>query len=147
LNINNFRLPNQLINQSTKLQLFTAIRAIKKSLVNRTPAEFAQKPGFILIGGRVPSEFIFRSMAAAANGEGFTFFDSHDRDEKYVQIMIYPRLKGLLQTADRTSLRVILNYFGFGGYACNKEHRACSQVKGSSFQGLFLILFHYNAVI
>jgi len=137
LNINNFRFPNQLINQSTKLQLFTAVWAVKKSLVNRTPAESAQKPGFFLIGGLVPSEFIFRSMTTRANGEGFTFFDSHDRDEKYVQIMIYPRLKGLLQTTDRTSLRVILNYFGFGGYAGNKKHRACSQVKGSAFQGLF----------
>jgi len=82
--------------------------------VDRTPAEFAQKSGFFLIGGLVPPEFIFRSMTTRANGERLTFFDSHDRDEKYVQIMIYPRLKGLLQTTDRTSLREILNYFGFG---------------------------------
>ena len=115
--------------------------------MNRIPAEFAQKPGFFLIGRLVPSEFIFRSMTTAANGERFTFFDSYDRDEKYVQIMIYPRLKGLLQTTDRASLRVILKYFGFGGYAGNKEHRACSQVKGSAFQGLFFVHFHYNAFI
>jgi hypothetical protein len=131
---------DQPVNQSTKLQLPTTIWTIKKSLVNRISAEFAQKPGFFLIGGLVASEFIFCSMTTRANGERLTFFDSHDRDEKYVQIMIYPRLKGLLQPTDRTSLGVILNYFGFGGYAGNKEHRACSQVKRSSFQGLFSVI-------
>jgi hypothetical protein len=99
--------------------------------VDRIPAEFAQKPGFFLIGRLVPPEFIFRSVTTLANGEWLPFFDSHYRDKKYVQVMVNPRLIGLLQTADRTSLRVILNYFCFGGYACYKEHAKRSQIQES----------------
>lgn len=45
--------------------------------------------------------------------------------------MVNPFLIGLLQTTDGASLRVILNYFGFGGYAGNeKKHGSCSRVNG-----------------
>ena len=70
-------------------------------------------------------------MTTLANGEGLAFFDSYNRDKKYVQVMVNPRLIGLLQTTDSTSLRVSLNYFGFGGYAGNeKKHGQRSRVKG-----------------
>ncbi len=95
--------------------------------MDRIPAEFAQQPGLFLIGQLVPSEFVFCSVTTLANGEWFAFFDSHYRDKKNVQVMVNPRLIGLLQTTDSTSLRVILNYFGFGGYAGNKEHSKRSQ--------------------
>ena len=90
--------------------------------MDRIPAEFAQKPGLFLIRRLVPSEFILCSVTALANGEWLAFFDSHYRDKKYVQVMVNPLLIGLLQTTDSTSLRVIINYFGFGGYAGQKEH-------------------------
>lgn len=91
--------------------------------MDRIPAEFAQQPGLFLIRRLVPFEFIFRSVTTLANGEGLAFFDSYNRDKKYVQVMVNPRLIGLLQTTDSTSLRVILNYFGFGGYAgYEKKH-------------------------
>ena len=89
--------------------------------MDRIAAEFAQKPGLFLIGPLMAFEIILRSMALLANREGLTLFDSHYRDKKYVQVMVNPRFIGLLQTTDRTSLRVILNYFGFGGYAGNNE--------------------------
>jgi len=99
--------------------------------VDRIPAEFAQKPGFFLIRRLFPSEFIFCSVTTLANGEWLAFFDPHYRDKKYVQVMVNPGLKGLLQTTDSTSLRVILNYFCFGGYAGDKEHCKRSQIPGS----------------
>jgi hypothetical protein len=89
--------------------------------VDRIPAEFAQQPGLFLIWRLVPFEFIFRSVATLANGERLAFFDSHNRDKKYIQIMVNPFLIGLLQTTDSTSLRVIFNYFSFGGYTGNEK--------------------------
>jgi hypothetical protein len=89
--------------------------------VDRISAEFAQKPGLFLIGQLVASEFIFCSVTTLANGEWLAFFDSHYRDKKYVQVMVDPRLIGLVQTTDRTSPGVIFNCFRFGGYAGNKE--------------------------
>jgi len=89
--------------------------------VDRIPAEFAQQPGLFLIRRLVPFEFIFCSVATLAYGEWLAFFDSHYRDKKYVQVMVNPRLIGLQQTTDSTSVRVILNYFGFGGYAGNEK--------------------------
>jgi hypothetical protein len=99
--------------------------------VDRIPAEFAQQPGLFLIRRWVPFEFIFRSVTTLANGERLAFFDSQNRDKKDVQVMVNPRLIGLLQTTDSTSSRVILNYFGFGGYTGNeKKHGQRSRVKG-----------------
>jgi hypothetical protein len=110
-----------LINQSTKLQFLATVWTIEKTLVDRIPAEFAQQPGLFLIRRLIPFIFIFCSVATLAYGERLTFFDSYYRDKKYVQVMVNSRLIGLLQTTDSTSLRVILNYFGFGGYAGNEK--------------------------
>ena len=41
--------------------------------------------------------------------------------------MVDPLFIRLLQTTDRTSPGVFFNYFRFGGYAGNKEHRERSQ--------------------
>jgi hypothetical protein len=120
-----------LINQSTKLQFFATVWTIEKSFVDRIHAEFAQQPGLFLIRRWIPFEFIFRSVTTLANGERLAFFDSQNRDKKDVQVMVNPRLIGLLQTTDSTSSRVILNYFGFGGYTGNeKKHGQRSRVKG-----------------
>ena len=89
--------------------------------MNRIAAEFAQQPGFFLIRRRVPFEFILRSVATLTNGERLSFFDPDNRNKKNVQVMVNPRLIRLLQTTDSTSLRVIINYFGFWGYAGNEK--------------------------
>jgi hypothetical protein len=96
--------------------------------VDRIAAEYAQKPGLFLIGPLMEFEIILRSMALLANREGLTLFDSHYRDKKYVQVMINSLLIGLLQATDSTPLRVILNYFGFGGYAGNQKKHAKSSL-------------------
>jgi hypothetical protein len=90
--------------------------------VDRICAEFAQQPGFFLIGRRVPTEFIFGSVATLANGEWLAFFDSHDRDKEYVQVMVDACFVGLLKPTDRTSPGKFFNYFRFGGYAGNQKH-------------------------
>ncbi len=101
--------------------------------MDRISAKFAQKPGLFLIGRLVPVEFIFCSVTMLANSEWLAFFNSYYRDKKYVQVMVNSRLIGLLQATDSTALRVILNYFCFGGYAGNKEHTERSQIQGSAF--------------
>ena len=60
-------------------------------------------------------------MTNLANGERLAFFDPDNRDKKNIQVMINPGLIGLLQTANSASLRVFINYFGFGGYAGNEK--------------------------
>jgi hypothetical protein len=118
---NNLRLPDQRINLSTKLQFLAAVWTIEKSPVDRIAAKFAQQPGLFLIRRLVPFEFVFRSVATLTNGERLAFFDPDKRDKKNVQVMVNPRLIGLLQTTDGTSLRVVINNFGFGGYAGNEK--------------------------
>ena len=75
--------------------------------------------------------------------------------------MVDPFLIGLLQTTDRASLRVIFNYFSFGGYTGNEEkHGQCPRVngmpalvgaggdRGSAVSGYFLALsLYYNPLI
>jgi len=91
--------------------------------VDRIAAEFAQQPGLFLIGRLMAFEFILCSMALLANCEWLSFFNSHYRDKKDIQVMVDPRLIGLLHTTDRTPPGVIFNYFRFGGYAGNnKKH-------------------------
>jgi len=78
-------------------------------------------------------EFIFCCMALLANCEWLSFFNSHYRDKKDIQVIIDPRLIGLLHSADRTPPGVIFNYFRFGGYAGNKKkHAKLSRVQGSA---------------
>jgi hypothetical protein len=89
--------------------------------MDRVATEFAQQPGLFLIRRLVPFEFIFRSVTTLANGERLAFFDPYYRNKKNVQVVVNSRFIGLLQATDSASLRVILNYFGFGGYTGNEK--------------------------
>ena len=121
------------MNHSTKLQLLAAVWAIEKSLVDRISKEFTQKPGLFLIGGLMALEFILCSMALLANCERFTFFNSHYRDKKDIQVIVDSSLIGLLHSANRTPPGVIFYYFRFGGDAGNKKkHTNLSRVQGSA---------------
>jgi hypothetical protein len=89
--------------------------------MDRVSAESAQKPGLFLIGRLVTFEFIFCAVALLANSEGFAFFDSLNRDKKYVQVMVDPPFIGLVQATNRTSPGVFFYYYRSGGYAGNKK--------------------------
>jgi hypothetical protein len=101
--------------------------------VDRIAAEFAQKPGLFLIGRLMVFEFIFCCMALFANCEWISFFNSHYRDKKDIQVIVDSSLIGLLHSANRTPPGVIFYYFRFGGYAGNKKkHTNLSRVQGSA---------------
>ena len=73
-------------------------------------------------------EFILCSLALIAYCEGLTLFDSHHRDKKYIEIMVDPRLIGLLHATDTALPGVIFNYFRFGGYTGNEKKHARSSL-------------------
>ena len=64
--------------------------------MNRVSAIFTKKAGFLLVGGIIALELIFGAMAALTQDKGFAFFDPHDRNEKYLKIMIDTLVMGLV---------------------------------------------------
>jgi hypothetical protein len=102
------------------------VRAVEKFLVDRVAAVFARESGLFFVGPSMALKNILRFTALLANREGLTLFDSQNRDKKYAQVMVNPRLICLVQTADSAPLRVIPNSFAFGGYAGNQKKHAKS---------------------
>jgi hypothetical protein len=96
--------------------------------MNRASAIFAQQPGFLLVGGVIPLEFIFGAMAAFADDERLALFDPGHRNEKNLKIMIDALVIGLVQTANRTTPGLFVQNLRLWGYAEDKEHSQGSQV-------------------
>ena len=139
------------------LDFLAAIGAVVKPLMDRASAIFAQQPGFLLVGGVLPLEFIFGAMAAFADHERLALFDPGHGNEKNLEIMIDALVIGLVQTANRTTPGLFVQNLCLWGYAEDKEHFIGSKVyphakgdQGSTFrvQGYgFLRNLYYNPEI
>jgi len=81
--------------------------------MNRAAAMYTQKPGFLLVGRMIPREFILGAMTAFALDEGLAFFDSGDRNEKNLKVMIDALAIGLVQTANRATSGILVQNLRF----------------------------------
>jgi len=69
-------------------------------------------------------ELMYRSFASFTHDERLSFFDSQNRDEKQIKIMIHPFVVGLMKTAYRTLPGRVVQYFYFRRNTGNQKHLA-----------------------
>ena len=81
--------------------------------MDRASAMITQKAGFFLVGRLIPFEFILGAMTAFALDEGLAFFDSGDRNEKNLKVMIDALAIGLVQTANRATSGILIQNLRF----------------------------------
>jgi hypothetical protein len=67
-------------------------------------------------------KFLDRSFTSFTHDKRLTFFDSYNRNEKQIKIMIHPLVIGLVKAANRTSPGRIVKYFYFRRNATNQKH-------------------------
>ena len=104
------------------MNLFAAIRTVFKILIQRP---FAIRTGYILIAGllrKIRAKFGDRLFTTITHDEWMTFFNPQERDKKEAEVVIHPFKIGLVQAANRTPPRVLVEDLRFGRYAGDKDH-------------------------